>query len=54
MQLEARPTLAPVPGIDLDDYIATLLTRFANPAIRDTPARLCAATRTGYPSGWCR
>jgi mannitol 2-dehydrogenase len=49
MQLEARPTLRPVPGIDLDDYIATLLTRFANPAIRDTLARLCAETSDRIP-----
>jgi mannitol 2-dehydrogenase len=31
-----------VPGVDLDDYIATLLSRFGNPAIKDTLARLCA------------
>ncbi|MGL5928705.1 MAG: mannitol dehydrogenase family protein [Dermatophilaceae bacterium] len=37
---EAAPTLAPVPGIDLDDYQATLLDRFANPAVRDTLVRL--------------
>lgn len=41
MQEEARPTLRPVPGIDLDDYIDTLLDRFSNPAIADTVARLC-------------
>jgi mannitol 2-dehydrogenase len=29
-----------VPGIDLDAYKAELLVRFANPAIRDTLARL--------------
>jgi mannitol 2-dehydrogenase len=49
MQLEARPTLADVPGIDLDDYIATLLERFANPAIRDTLARLAAAGSDRIP-----
>ncbi|KXP14360.1 mannitol dehydrogenase family protein [Tsukamurella pseudospumae] len=41
MQDEGRPTLQPVPGIDLDDYIETLLDRFSNPAIADTVARLC-------------
>ncbi len=41
MQEEGRPTLRPVPGIDLDDYIDTLLHRFSNPAIADTVARLC-------------
>ncbi|MBS4100940.1 mannitol dehydrogenase family protein [Tsukamurella paurometabola] len=41
MQEEGRPTLRAVPGIDLDDYIDTLLERFSNPAIADTVARLC-------------
>ncbi|NMD57308.1 MULTISPECIES: mannitol dehydrogenase family protein [Tsukamurella] len=41
MQDEGRPTLRPVPGIDVDDYIDTLLERFSNPAIADTVARLC-------------
>src|ERR1700735_5574598 len=42
MQQEGRPTLPGVPGTDLDEYIHTLLERFANPAIRDTLARLAA------------
>jgi mannitol 2-dehydrogenase len=42
MQQEGRPTLPDVPGVDLDEYIHTLLRRFANPAIRDTLARLAA------------
>jgi mannitol 2-dehydrogenase len=49
LQQEARPTLPDVPGVDLDDYIATLLSRFVNPAIRDTLARLCAATSDRIP-----
>jgi len=49
LQREARPTLPDVPGVDLDEYIATLLSRFANPAIRDTLARLCAATSDRIP-----
>jgi mannitol 2-dehydrogenase len=49
MQAEARPTLAPVPGIDLDDYIATVMRRFANPEIRDTLARLCTASSDRIP-----
>jgi mannitol 2-dehydrogenase len=40
MEEEASPTLRPVPGIDLDDYRRNLITRFSNPAIRDTLARL--------------
>jgi mannitol 2-dehydrogenase len=37
---EARPTLRPVPDVDLDDYVDTLLERFANPAIADTLERI--------------
>ncbi len=46
---EARPTLDPVPGIDLDDYCGTLIARFANPGIRDTIARLCAFSSDRIP-----
>jgi mannitol 2-dehydrogenase len=38
-----------VPGVDLDDYISTLLERFANPAIRDTLARLAAFSSDRIP-----
>ena len=46
---EAVPTLRPVPGIDLGDYIATLLERFANPSIRDTLARLAFGASDRIP-----
>jgi mannitol 2-dehydrogenase len=49
MQREARPTLPDVPGVDLDGYIATLLSRFRNPAVQDTLARLCAASSDRIP-----
>ena len=49
MHAEARPTLAPVLGVDLDRYIGTLVERFANPAIRDTLARLCASSSDRIP-----
>lgn len=49
MDVEATPTLRPVPGIDLDDYKSTLIERFANPAIRDTLARLCAESSDRIP-----
>jgi mannitol 2-dehydrogenase len=49
MQAEGRPTLPEVPGVDLDEYIATLLQRFANPAIRDTLARLAAFSSDRIP-----
>ncbi|MCS5720084.1 mannitol dehydrogenase family protein [Herbiconiux sp. CPCC 205763] len=39
MNEEARPTLAPVPGVDLDDYTAELMRRFSSEAIRDTLMR---------------
>jgi mannitol 2-dehydrogenase len=40
MRREAAPTLPPVPGIDVDDYIDTLIERFSNPYVGDTLARL--------------
>jgi mannitol 2-dehydrogenase len=46
---EAIPTLAPVPGIDLRDYIHTLIQRFTNPGVRDTVARLCAYSSDRIP-----
>ncbi|OBK51236.1 mannitol dehydrogenase family protein [Mycobacterium sp. 1081908.1] len=46
---EAIPTLPPVPGIDLHEYGRTLVERFANPAIRDTVARLCAYSSDRIP-----
>jgi len=49
MQLEARPTLPEVPGVNLDEYIDTLLQRFANPAIQDTLARLAAWSSDRIP-----
>jgi mannitol 2-dehydrogenase len=49
MAHEAVPTLAPVPGIDLADYQHTLLERFANPAVGDTIARLCADSSNRIP-----
>jgi mannitol 2-dehydrogenase len=42
MNQEATPTLAPVPGINLDAYKLQLIERFSNAAVRDTVARLCA------------
>ena len=39
MREEARPTLRPVPGIDLDAYCDQLIARFSSVAIEDTLAR---------------
>jgi mannitol 2-dehydrogenase len=49
MDAEATPSLLPVPGVDLDAYKSELLTRFANPGIRDTVARLCAESSDRIP-----
>ncbi len=46
---EAIPTLPPVPGIDLHEYGRTLVERFANPAVRDTIARICAYSSDRIP-----
>jgi mannitol 2-dehydrogenase len=49
MRHEASPTLAPLPGIDLEAYRQTLIERFANPEVRDTLARLCAESSDRIP-----
>jgi mannitol 2-dehydrogenase len=49
MNLEATPTLAPVPGIDLAIYKHQLIERFSNAAVRDTVARLCAESSDRIP-----
>jgi mannitol 2-dehydrogenase len=49
MDVEATPTLEPVPGVDLDDYKDTLIERFSNPEVRDTIARLCAESSDRIP-----
>jgi len=49
MNREATPTLAPVPGIDLDTYKLQLIERFSNSAVRDTVARLCAESSDRIP-----
>jgi mannitol 2-dehydrogenase len=49
MDEEATPTLAPVPGVDLDEYKRTLIERFSNPEVRDTVARLCAESSDRIP-----
>lgn len=41
MDDEVTPLLAPVPGINLAEYKTTLLTRFANPTIKDQVTRIC-------------
>ena len=38
---EIIPTLHPIPGVDYDDYLELIVSRFANPEIGDTISRLC-------------
>lgn len=40
MREDIRPTVAPPPGLDLDRYIADILDRFRNPAIRHRLAQI--------------
>ncbi|WP_275287763.1 mannitol dehydrogenase family protein [Halomonas elongata] len=49
MVKEATPTLAALPGVDLEAYRRTLIERFANPEIKDTLARLCAESSDRIP-----
>jgi mannitol 2-dehydrogenase len=49
MEHEGSPTLPEVPGVDLDAYRRELITRFANPEVRDTLARLCAESSDRIP-----
>ncbi|UFU04024.1 mannitol dehydrogenase family protein [Ruania suaedae] len=50
MHAEGAPTLRPVPGVDLEDYQATLIERFSNPGVKDTVARLCAESSDRIPT----
>jgi mannitol 2-dehydrogenase len=49
MRTEALPTLHPVADIDFNDYVASGVRRFQNPAIKDTLARICAFTSDRIP-----
>jgi mannitol 2-dehydrogenase len=49
MDEEGTPTLAPLAGVDLDEYKHTLIERFSNPQVRDTIARLCAESSDRIP-----
>jgi mannitol 2-dehydrogenase len=49
MENEGSPTLAPVPGIDLDAYRHELIDRFSNAGVKDTIARLCAESSDRIP-----
>lgn len=50
MDAEATPTLAPLPGVDLDAYKHRLIERFSNEHVADTVARLCAESSDRIPT----
>lgn len=47
---EALPTLVEIPGHRREDYIATVLGRFANTGVRDQVARLCIDGTAKFPT----
>jgi mannitol 2-dehydrogenase len=47
---EAMPTLDAIPGHSREDYIASVLERFANPGVRDQIARLCIDGSAKFPT----
>jgi mannitol 2-dehydrogenase len=47
---EALPTLKEIPGNPRQDYIATVLQRFANTGVRDQIARLCIDGTAKFPT----
>jgi mannitol 2-dehydrogenase len=49
MDVEATPTLRPVPGVDLPAYKHQLIERFSNGEVRDTVARLAAESSDRIP-----
>jgi mannitol 2-dehydrogenase len=47
---EAMPTLDEIPGHPREQYIASVLERFANPGVRDQIARLCIDGSAKFPT----
>jgi mannitol 2-dehydrogenase len=47
---EAMPTLVAIPGHPREDYIASVLERFANGGVRDQIARLCIDGSAKFPT----
>jgi mannitol 2-dehydrogenase len=47
---EAMPTLVEIPGHPREQYIASVLDRFANPGVRDQIARLCIDGSAKFPA----
>ncbi|MDB4408969.1 mannitol dehydrogenase family protein [Akkermansiaceae bacterium] len=49
MDVEATPVLAPVEGIDVEDYKDSLIERFGNPNIKDALSRICLESSSKLP-----
>jgi fructuronate reductase len=49
---EVQPTLPPLPGLDLDDYRARLLQRFANPALQHRLLQIAMDGSQKVPQRW--
>jgi mannitol 2-dehydrogenase len=47
---EAMPTLAAIPGHPREDYVVSVLERFANGGVRDQIARLCIDGSAKFPT----
>lgn len=47
---EARPVLPPIPGIDLNQYVASIIARFSNTRIEDQISRLCLDGSVKFPN----
>jgi mannitol 2-dehydrogenase len=47
---EAMPTLEPIPGYPREDYIASVLERFANTGVQDQIARICIDGSAKFPT----
>lgn len=49
LDVESKPVLPPVAGIDVDAYNETLIERFSNPKIGDQISRLCLDGSAKFP-----
>lgn len=49
LRTEARPVVPAVAGVDLDQYVDSLIVRFSNPNIGDQIARLCLDGSAKFP-----
>jgi mannitol 2-dehydrogenase len=50
LRTEALPTLVEIPGHPREEYIGSVLERFANPGVRDQIARICIDGSAKFPT----